>query len=96
MLEEADSGKVLSYSWYMLPIGRVMKLYSVVLNSFNSVGPVPEGMSPEAALKNVQYSDKHHRIKEKLTVLANQFKSQKGYTPPYWELVNLARKARDI
>jgi Permuted papain-like amidase enzyme, YaeF/YiiX, C92 family len=96
MLEEADSGKVLSYSWYMLPIGRVMKLYSVILNSFNSVGPVPEGMSPEAALKNVQYSDTHHLIKEKLIVLANQFKSQKGYTPPYWELVNLARKALDI
>jgi hypothetical protein len=94
MLEDADSGKVLSYSWYMLPIGRVMKLYSVILNSFNSVGPVPEGMSPEAALKNVQYSDTHHRIKEKLILLASQFTSQNGYTPPYWELVSLARQAR--
>jgi hypothetical protein len=96
MLEEADSGKVLSYDWYALPFARVTKLYSMILNLFNAVGPVPEGMSPEAALKNVRYSDTHHRIKEKLIVLADQFKSQKGYIPPYWELVSLARQARDL
>ncbi len=95
MLEEADSGKTLSYDWYLLPIGRVMKLYSIILNVFGSEGPVPEGMSTEAALKNVEYSETHDRIKEKLILLANRFKAQKGYTPPYWELVNLARQARD-
>jgi hypothetical protein len=95
MLEQADSGKVLNYDWYTLPIGRVMKLYSVILNSFGSEGPIPEGMSAEAALKNVNYSDTHDRIRLKLVSLADQFKNQKGYTPPYWELVNLARQARD-
>jgi len=95
MLEEADSGKVLSYDWYLLPIGRMMKLYSIILNLFGSEGPVPEGMSAKAALKNFYYSDMHDRIKARLTVLASQFKSQKGYTPPYWELVNLARQSRD-
>ncbi|MCW8803683.1 MAG: YiiX/YebB-like N1pC/P60 family cysteine hydrolase [Ignavibacteriaceae bacterium] len=95
MLEEADSGKVLSYDWYALPIGRVMKLYSMILNLFGSEGPVPEGMSAEAALKNVTYSETHDQIKVKLIVLANQFKNERGYTPPYWELVNLARQARD-
>jgi len=95
MLEEADSGKVLSYDWYLLPIGRIMKLYSTILNLFGSEGPVPEGMSAEAALKNVDYSDTHDQIKSKLIILADQFKAQKGYTPPYWELVNLARQARD-
>lgn len=93
MLEEADSGKVLSYDWYTLPIGRIMKFYSVILNSFGSEGPVPEGMSAEAALKNVGYSETHDQIKGRLTVLANQFKDERGYTPPYWELVNLARQA---
>jgi len=63
MLEEADSGKVLSYDWYLLPIGRIMKLYSTILNLFGSEGPVPEGMSAEAALKNVDYSDTHDQIK---------------------------------
>jgi len=95
MLEEADSGKVLSYDWYLLPIGRIMKLYSIILNIFGSEGPIPEGMSAEAALKNVYYSDTHDQVKSKLVLLAYQFKIQKGYTPPYWELVNLARQARD-
>ncbi len=95
MLEEADSGKVLTYEWYILPIGRVMKFYSFILNVFGSEGPVPEGMSAEAALKNVYYSDTHDLIKLKLILLANQFKVQKGYTPPYWELVSLARQVRD-
>ncbi len=95
MLEEADSGKVLSYDWYALPIGRVMKLYSMTLNLFGSEGPVPEGMSAEAALKNVTYSETHDQVKARLIVLANQFKNDNGYTPPYWELVNLARQARD-
>ena len=93
MLEEADSGKVLTYNWYALPIGRVLKLYSVILNLFNSEGPVPEGMSAEAALKNISNSETHDQIKARLSVLANQFKDEKGYTPPYWEIVNLARQA---
>jgi hypothetical protein len=92
MLEEADSGKSLSYKWYLLPIGRVTKLYSMILNLFGLVGPVPEGMSAEAALKNMEYSETHERIKDKLIVLALQFKTQNGYTPPYWDLVNLARR----
>ena len=95
MLEEADSGKALSYYWYILPISRVMKAYSIILNVFGSEGPVPEGMSAEAALKNINYSETHNQIKARLIFLANQFKNEKGYTPPYWELVNLARQARD-
>jgi hypothetical protein len=95
MLEEADSGKVLTYEWYILPIGRVMKFYSFILNVFGSEGPVPEGMSAEAALKNVNYSNTHDQIKSKLIILADQFKILNGYTPPYWELVNLARQACD-
>jgi len=95
MLEEADSGMVLSYDWYMLPMSRMLKLYSAVLNLFGSEGPIPEGMSAEAALKNVYYSDTHDQIKAELIVLANQFKIQNGYTPLYWKLVNLARQARD-
>jgi hypothetical protein len=95
MLEEADSGKVLSYDWYVLPIGRMMKFYSVILNVFGSDGPIPEGMSAEAALKNAYYSDTHDQIKSRLAFLADQFKIQKGYTPPYWELINLARHARE-
>ena len=62
---------------------------------FYKEGPVPEGMSAEAALKNINYSDTHDQIKSKLVFLADQFKIYKGYTPPYWELVDLARQACD-
>jgi hypothetical protein len=95
MLEEADSGKQLSYDWYKLPLGRILKLYSTLLNYFGSEGPIPEGMNAEAALKNVEYSAGHEKIKERLVVLADEFKTQNGYRPPYWKIVNLARQARD-
>lgn len=95
MLEEADSGKQLSYDWYNLPLGRILKLYSTALNYFRSEGPIPEGMNAEAALKNVEYAGKHENIKERLVVLADAFKTQNGYRPPYWVLVKLARQARD-
>ena len=95
MIEEADSGEQLSYDWYKLPLGRILKLYSAALNYFGSEGPIPEGMNSEAALKNVEYSGKHENIKERLVVLADEFKTQNGYRPPYWELVKLARQARD-
>ena len=52
-------------------------------------------MNSEAALKNVEYFGKHENIKERLVVLADEFKTQNGYRPPYWELVKLARQARD-
>jgi hypothetical protein len=95
MLEEADSGKQLLYDWYKLPFARILKLYSAVLNYFGLEGPIPEGMKAEAALKNVEYSGRHDKIKEKLIVLTDGFKTQNGYRPPYWELVKLARQARD-
>ena len=95
MLEEADSGKVLSYDWYLLPIGRIAKLYSLILNLFGEVGPVPEGMSPEAALKNKNYSEDHEAIKNKLLKLAKDFETKNSYRPPYWELVELGREARN-
>lgn len=96
MLEEADSGEVLSYDWYMLPIGRLAKLYSLILNHFGEEGPVPEGMSPEAALKNKKYSEDHESIKNKLIELAIDFETENGYRPPYWKLVELGREARDL
>jgi hypothetical protein len=95
MLEEADSGKQLSYDWYKLPLGRILKLFSAALNLVGLEGPIPEGMTVEAALKNVVNSESHENIKEKLIVLADEFEARNGYRPPYWELVKLARQARD-
>jgi hypothetical protein len=94
MLEGAEAGEELSYTWYMLPIARMAKFYSLVLNGLGKVGPVPEGMSATAALRNTWFSARHVRIKMRLLDLADQFKKQHGYNPPYWELVKLAREAQ--
>ena len=94
MLEGAEAGDRLTYDWYLLPFGRVLKAYSVVKNWFGGVGPIPEGMSAASALRNDAFSTRHAAIKSRTVELAGQFESTKGYRPPYWELVALARQAQ--
>lgn len=93
MLEGAERGERIHYARYLLPIARVMKAYSVLLNWFGAIGPIPEGMNATAALRNKWYSAEHDRIKQRLTELADRFREERGYRPPYWELVKLARRA---
>ena len=93
MLESADNGTQLQLDWYMLPVARVLKTYSAILNQFGSIGPVPEGMTATAALRNKWFSKLHRKTVARLLVLAQQFKQTNGYSPPYWELVKLARQA---
>ncbi|TSA21760.1 hypothetical protein D4R75_05810 [bacterium] len=94
MLEGAEAGDRLTYAWYMLPVARTMKAYSVLLNLVGSPGPVPEGMSATAALKNKYYSNKHEAIKRELARLAEEFTRKKGYAAPYWGLLQMARVAK--
>jgi hypothetical protein len=51
-------------------------------------------MSATAALRHKAFSKRHAAIQARLLELAADFKRQNDYTPPYWELVNLARKAK--
>jgi hypothetical protein len=73
---------------------RLAKAYSAVLNLMGKVGPVPEGMSSTSALRNVWYAKRHDAIAARLTRKAALFQSEKGYEPPYWELVKMARSAK--
>jgi hypothetical protein len=93
MLEGAVRGETLQYDWPTLPFARLSKAYSVVLNWFGGIGPVPEGMTATAALKNVWFTHRHAAIRSVLENLAADFENQNGYRPPYWELVRLARQA---
>ena len=95
MLEGVEAGDELSYKWYLLPIARLVKAYSVVLNIFEKAGPIPEGMSAAAALRTTYYSDKHDTIYGRLIVKAEQFRNKQGYEPPHWQLVKLAREAKE-
>jgi hypothetical protein len=94
MLEGADEGDLISYSWRMLAPARLVKAYSVVLNLLGKVGPIPEGMDATAGLRNLELSARHKEIKKKMLVQAAAFQEKQGYRPPYWELVRMANKAR--
>ncbi len=92
MLEGAERGDALEYGWYTLPVARVMKAYSGVRESMGGVGPIPEGMAPASALRNRSYNARHAEIKTVLRERAERWRAEKGYRPPYWALVSLARE----
>ena len=91
MLEGAERGDALEYDWYALPVARLLKAYSWVRERFGGVGPIPEGMSPAAALRNRSYTARHAELKAALMVGVERWSAEKGYRPPYWALVALAR-----
>ncbi|NND71889.1 MAG: hypothetical protein HKN43_09935, partial [Rhodothermales bacterium] len=91
MLEGAERGDRLGYPWYELPVGRIAKIYSRVANMFGQVGPVPEGMSATAALRNKSYTATHQRLAGIVAEEAGAFRVANGYEPPYWQLVEIAR-----
>ena len=95
MLEEAQNGAPLDYNYAMLPIARLAKTYSGLLNIFGKVGPVPEGMSPVVALRATWLADEHGRRKRALKAAVKGFEEEHGRPPAYWELVELARPSAD-
>jgi hypothetical protein len=95
LLEGAERGEKLEYSWYLLPVGRAMKAYSAILNLLGKEGPIPEGMDAEAALRNIWFSSRHSAITERTAYYASEAARRNGYRPPYWELVALARRAKN-
>jgi hypothetical protein len=94
MLEGADEGDTIPYTWWMLPPARLVKGYSATLNFFGGVGPIPEGMNATAALRNLELESMHKKIRDRVLAQAAAFQEKQGYRPPYWELVRMANKAR--
>jgi hypothetical protein len=93
LLEEAETGKMLDFDWWQLPLVRLAKAWSMAKVSSGKVGPVPEGMAPEAALRSLAYTARHAEVRARLDERADAFKREHGYAPPYWQLVKLARAA---
>lgn len=91
ILEWSEEGNEISIDWYMLPIVRVVKFYSILLNQFDLPGPIPEGMSATSALRHEAFKSFHNSIKKVILEKADNFKKQFGYTPPYWRLIEFAR-----
>jgi len=93
MLEEAKPGEPLPYQILMLPVTRLAKAYSFVLNLFGKVGPIPEGMSATTALRVKRFRSEHAALASQVLAASEEFKKTNGYTPPFWGLRNLAQQA---
>ena len=96
MLEGAERGDELEFDWYALPMARLLKGYSMVRERLGGIGTIPEGMAPASALRNRSYNARHAAIKALLRDRVAQWATEKGYRPPYWALVSLAREVAQI
>lgn len=95
MLEGAEEGDDVEYDAWRLPLARLAKAYSVLLNVFGRVGPMPEGMSATIGLRVEWLRGRHHRIRSGLESRVEEYRAEHQRRPPYWTLVRLAREARD-
>jgi hypothetical protein len=75
---------------WLLPVARVLKAYSFLLTSFGKEGIIPEGMPSAVALKNNDFIARFQQLKSLTEEKVQAFEEENGYTPPYWQLVNLA------
>jgi hypothetical protein len=91
MLEGAEAGERIPVRWYLLPLARVVKFYSLALNLMGKVGPIPEGMGSTSALRHLWLVRQHDRMREGILRGVERFRRDRGYTPPYWELLKMAR-----
>jgi hypothetical protein len=95
LLRRAEAGEPLRYNRWMLPFARAAKGWSVLKNKCGAIGPIPEGMSATTALRVDQLTERHERIAAAVMARIEPFREERGYLPPYWELVRLAREAAD-
>jgi len=92
LIARANEGEELNYDPWMLPVVRVLKAYSVVLNWTGRVAIVPEGMSPVTVLKNEEFKSRFRETRRHTMKMAADFEEEMGYPPPYWELVDMANE----
>jgi hypothetical protein len=93
LLEAANSGKKIKYNHWQLPLVRLVKLYCIIKNYCGGVGIIPEGMSATRALKNQYFVAMYQKVKTATALAVTQFIKEKGYNPPYWQLVAMAKNA---
>lgn len=93
MLEGADRGDALTYAWHHLPMARLAKGASWVVQRFGGSGMIPEGMSAPAALRNRSYQDRHNALTARVREAAAGWTTERGYPPAIWTLVAMAREA---
>lgn len=94
LLEQADHGRDLGFAWYTLPVGRLVKSWSVIQAALGATPTIPSGMSTGAALRvSALVSTVQPHMKEDLVAREAAFVERNGYRAPYWTLVALARES---
>lgn len=93
MLEGAERGDEIGYDYFALPVARLMKGYSAVLNLFGARGPIPEGMSATTGLRVTWLRERHGALRAALEAEVERYRAVRGHLPPYWELLELVRRA---
>jgi len=93
MLEGAEAGDELGYPWYQLPPVRILKGWSALMEALGRTGPVPEGMSARAALRNRAFGERQRRIAADVHNRITVQQQAQGYPLTYRQLLELARAA---
>jgi hypothetical protein len=92
LISRANNGEQLDYNIWTLPLARIIKAYSLVLNVVDKEGVIPNGMSATMALKNNDFVDRFQNCKSLTASKVDAFKEKNGYLPPYWKLVKMAEE----
>jgi hypothetical protein len=93
LISRANNGEKLDYNLWALPLARLIKGYSLVLNTAGKEGIIPEGMDPVTALKNNDFVNRFQNCKKLTMSKIETFKEENGYLPPYWQLVKMAEES---
>jgi len=90
LISRANNGEELDYDFWLLPVVRMLKLYSVVLNSMGKQGVIPEGMTALTALTIEDFKHRFQKTKIRTMQKVDEFERKEGYLPPYWQMVGMA------
>jgi len=93
LIKQANTGEELGYNKWALPLARAVKAYSYILTVFGKEGIIPEGMDAVTALKNNDFVNRFQFVKSRTLNKAEQFETENGYLPPYWQLVQSAEES---
>ena len=90
LIGRANKGEELEYELWKLPVVRVLKIYSVILNSMGKEAIIPEGMSVLTALTSNDFVRRFQNTKAQTLRKVREFEEQEGYLPPYWQITAMA------
>jgi hypothetical protein len=77
---------------FLLPVARLIKLYSIILENFDKEGPIPAGMPADEALKLWILNKEYGKIHSEVEKFVRDFKDNNGRFPNYREMeVSISR-----